>query len=677
MNVKRTAGILVFLAAIGPLRANIDSDLNRLTPVPGNAQIPVVDFFRTPLLQTPEINFTGTAVAALLAASGDHTGLFVYDLGTHKTETVGTPGEFDIADLNWLDGKTILYSVTRRKAETVALLRVDAGSLGSPRPMLQFVPFSVLAVPPKDRIHPLVTISADSMNTGHYDVVTTIDTSLESGKLVAFEPNVTDAQMNDSKDTNQQHIIKRFPELKTNHGFNLRFIPDKEGQLAFGITQENGVLALHKLAGDTWVKCPEDLDEIDVIGAGDQPGEIVVLGPRQEGKARQLEFMDAETGTVRAPLLTKETYDFSGWLYRDPVNHMIVGTVYDRDGPHVEWLRDEFFNLQKAVDRMFPGQIVRILGTDDAEKTVLISSFSDRQPEKFSWVDLEKHSVNLIMDSRPWIDPARMLPMHIFKYKTGDGRRLDAYVTLPVGASKDHPAPLVVLPHGDSDARSSWGFDPEAQFLASRGYAVLQPNYRGSAGYTGLFPEGDRWAYLKMHEDVTSALKTLLSTGVVDRNRVAIVGTWIGGYLALAGAAFEPSLYKCAVAVSPVSDWANYLDENSYDQFMNAEHSRLLYKLGDPKRDAEKFDAMSPLKHANQVRVPVLITMGEYDASGQRQAKGMISALESNHIPVESIVFPKDYRWVNYLNNKVELYTRIEAFLAKSLGPNAPAPGAN
>lgn len=315
--------------------------------------------------------------------------------------------------------------------------------------------------------------------------------------------------------------------------------------------------------------------------------------------------------------------------------------------------------------------VVRILANDEAGKgVILVGTYSDRQPIVFHWVDLQNHTAGPIQNSRPWIDPKRMLPMGVIKYKTRDGRKLDAYVTLPVGASKQNPAPLVVLAHPGIWGRNVWGFDPEVQFFASRGYAVLQPNHRGSAGYTWMFPTEDEWALRKMHDDVTEATRALIASGLVDRNRVAIIGTSDAGYLALSGAAYEPDLYQCAVGVSPVCDWGKAIQENKYYQYSDAWYARTLRKLGDPKKEPAKFDDLAPLRHAEQIRAAVLIVTGEYDPTYETvEAKKLVSILRSKHIPADTMYFIDEGGGVRHLGHQVEMYSRIEAFLAENLGP--------
>jgi len=370
-------------------------------------------------------------------------------------------------------------------------------------------------------------------------------------------------------------------------------------------------------------------------------------------------------------LLEDPAYDFDGWLFRDPVSHEIVGAIYDRAGPNVVWFNDSYRNLQKVIDRHFPGLIARILGIDNSGRIVLVSTFSDRQPPIYQVVDLENRTAGPIRNSAPWIDPSRMQPMSVTKYKTRDGHRLDAYVTMPAGASKLHPPPLIVLPnHGYSSSRDTWGFNAEVQFFASRGYAVLQPNYRLASSYGWMFPESDTWDFKKMREDVTDATKALVDSGLVDAKRVAIVGTEFGGYLALAGAAYEPGLYRCAVAISPVCDWANLLSDQKYYKYSNPYFSRMARKLGDPKKDSEKFDAISPLRHAGAIRAATFIAYGEYDVSSNiRDAKDLISTVRRNSVPAEIESFINEADGVHHLARKVALYSDIEAFLAKNLPP--------
>jgi dipeptidyl aminopeptidase/acylaminoacyl peptidase len=616
-----------------------------MEPVPATEPIPIIDFFRPALFQDVQLNHTGTQIGAIVPGDDDHTNLITYNLQNQKIDGISAPsGDKDISFFTWLDGDRLTYIVTQHKSAGGVLFKGEAGRLTTGEPVFPNAPAAYMRIldnPPDDRNQLLVDLNGYEFRYDHPEMI-----------------NVA----------NGGSLLIRYPELKTDHGFNTGFWSNKTGYLAFGVTQEDGVLALNKLNGEVWQKCPEDLDQINPIASGDNDGEVLVLGPRDGTGPRPLETMDALTGKVSEVILQDKGYDFDGWVFRDPGSHNIVGAIYDRAAPHVVWFTESYRNLQKLVDGLFPGQVVRIQGMDDTGKMLLITNGSDRQPVVYSWVDLEHHKSGLIKNSAPWIDPKRMRPMGIIKYQTAEGRQMDAYVTLPAGASKKNPPPMIVIPHSASGNRWVWGFDSEVQFFASRGYAVLQPNFRGSAGYTWMYPEEEDWDFRKMTDDVAAATRKAIELGLGDPKRVAILGSEFGGYLAVSGAAFEPGLYKCAVSISGNADWGQYIKEDKYEQFTDATYSRYLRKLGDPSREPEKFKAMSPLYHAADVHSALFVAWGEFDDPELiSETKAMASAVERNGRPVERISFLDESNGARHLAHRIELYQHIEDFLGKNL----------
>lgn len=645
MKLTPCAAIALTCLAAAPLKASEFTEMNRMEPVPATEQIPIIDFVRPDLFQQVQLNHTGTQIGAIVPGDNDHTNLITYELATKKLDGIGAPhGDRDISYFTWLDSNRLAYIISEKKMGGRHLILSEAGKLANSEEVAAAGAeggVAILANTPEDRTQLLVDLSGSRLRYDHPELIDVVN----HGALVA-----------------------RYPELKTDHGFDMNFIPDKLAKLAFGVTQEDGILTLSKLVGDSWVKCPENLDEIELVDAGDNPGDVTVMGPRDGKAPRPLEFMDAQTGKAGDVLLEEKSYDFNGWLFRDPLSHSIVGVVSNRAAPTVVWFTEAYRDLQKAVDALFPGQVVRILSLDDSGKIVLIQSGTDRQPAVYSWVDLGKHTSGLIKNSQPWIDPKRMRPMGVIKYKTAEGRQLDAYITLPASASKANPPPLVVLLHPFVGGRSVWQYDSEVQFLASRGYAVLQPNYRGSAGYGWMFPEQDEWEFGKMSDDVTRATKTTLAMGLADPRRVAIMGVAFGGFLAASGAANEPGLYKCVLSISSYFDWGRYIKADKYSQYSNAVYSRFLHKLGDPDRDPQKFDAFAPLRHADKVTSAMFITWGEFDDPELiGQSKDMASAVERNHVQVETMSFLDEAFGVRHLSHKMDLYSHIESFLSKNL----------
>jgi dipeptidyl aminopeptidase/acylaminoacyl peptidase len=530
----------------------------------------------------------------------------------------------------------------------------------------------VIAVPPKNRLHPLVWNRQDSFESSHQGGAAMVNTDIHSGKMVNLLAATADHNtLLETRDNNDRHIISRYPLPPS--GLTTGYMADRDGNLAYAFTAEKGVMTMYRLEGEKWTACPVDLEHIDVIGPGDQPGQVVVIGPSPMDKPRALQLMDAATGRLGEVLLQDKAYDFSGWLHRHPVTRDILGVSFERDGPRTVWFNEDYKNLQKLLDGFFPGVVVRIISGNEKQTVFLVATFSDRQPVIYSWVDLEKRTAGLIKSSAPWIDPKRMQPMNIIKFKTRDGRQLDAYLTLPAGATKENPPPLVMLCHGGPWARDHWGFDGEAQFLASRGYAVLQPNYRGSTGINWMFPQEDEWDFRKMHDDVTDAARTMIASGLIDPKRIGIMGGSFGGYLSVSGVVNEPDLYRCAVTIAGVFDWENLIKDKKFDQYSSPVFGRMVRKLGDAKLQPEKFDTISPGRHVDRIRVPVFVAGGKDDGTVEiEQSRNLVSALEKFHIPHETLIVSEEGHGMRHLENQVDLYSRIETFLARNLKSAMP-----
>jgi acetyl esterase/lipase len=642
--------------------------LDRTEPVPADRPVPVMDFFRPLLLESPKLNETGTHIAALVNAGEDRHDLLISDLDKGTFEVIHGGTNKDIYSVHWLDAGRFLFEVSADKLYGLGLIAADVRRPRQGRAILQYVGARLVSIPEKDRLRPLIWASSDAFNGGRDRGVVTVDTTVDTGPLInLFAAGADHSRMRDAEANNERHIVKDYPVAPGGHGWS--YIADREGALAFAITSVDGLRTLHRLVNGAWVRCPVDLEQIEIITCGDNDGELVVLAPMQDGKPRALCFMEAATGQLGAVLVQDANYEFNGWLWRDPTSFQIVGAVYDRAGPYVVWFNDEYRALQKQVDAVFPKKVVRLIGASKTGGRLLVAVYSDRQPVIYNYVDLAKGVVNLIKNSSPWIDPERMQPMSMMQFKTRHGEKLDAYVTLPKGASKQNPAPLIVLSHGGPWVRDRWGFNGEVLFLASRGYAVLQTNYRGSTGYDWMFPADDIWAFRKMHDDVTDATKALLASGMIDRARVGIMGTSFGAYLALSGVVHEPDLYRCAVTIAGVFDWETVIGNLKYYQFETPFYARMKLKLGDPKKDVAKFNAISPVRHMQNVKVPMFVSHGKQDnIANISESRRLISELKKYDLPHETFLVSGEGHGMSYLKHNVELYSRIESFLAKNMG---------
>lgn len=663
---------LLLLALAGsacPAAENID--LSRVTPVPADQPIPVQDFFRSPAFFNPRLNDASTHVAALFPATADTWGLVVVDLTRldGKPLAVALPNERSIHAVEWLNDDRLTFRGFALDHWETSMFVADVSRALNYYPVLEGISATLVSAPDARELRPLYMMNTDiAEGNGRRGHVVEVNTDINLS--ATSDPELSGAGIQMMRNRNDRRIVSTFPDI--GKVLETEYLADRAGELAFGTSVEDGVYRLYQLQGGAWKQSPIDLDQIEVVTCGEREGELIVRGPLQAGKPRSLVFMDATPGTPGELVLEDPGYDFHGWVERDPRTHQILGLKFDRGIPVTHWFTEEYRSVQKFLETNFPGKVVRMWPVDKTGNHVFLSVHSDRQPWTYYVADLEKRTLGLIKSTMPWLDPERMQPTSMFKFKTAEGARLDGYLTLPKGTSKERPAPLVVLPQEFRTARHTFGFDREAQFFASRGYAVLRPNTRGSVGTQWQFPYEDRWAFRKMADDVSAATRAVLKTGLIDPARVAIVGTEFGAYLAAGGVAFEPDLYRCAAVVSGTYDWASWIDEINTSRFDSPEYGELVRWLGQPRDQREKFDSLSVVRAMAQARGAVLVAYDK-DASPSKanEARRLIDALKKNDLSHEVVTVTGLSPGWGHFNEKVELYERIAAFLQKQLASGA------
>ena len=662
------------LALPAAIIAKPSADLERLTPVPADQAIPIGDFLRPALLQQPTMNRSGTGIAAIVTAGEDRHLLLVYDLRTKKYQTLGGTGDYDIIQTEWLGNTRVAYALSAQKLFGIGLFAADVKNLSETYPLLEYFGSSIIGIPRSDPLSPLVWNRYDGLrNAGQDEGVALINSSkvsnIDGANILTTSLESMGKVIEEARENNQRHILHKYPLPP---GTVVSYITDKDDNLEFAITSTNDHKSLYRLAAeDAWVKCPADVENGYFCGAGNGAGQLAMVPGHTEGSPNPLFILDATTGKRGEILVESKDYDFNGWPYRDPAGQ-IIGARDSHEYPYNIWFTPQYQKYQDLLNRSFPGVFVKILGSNDEQTLFLIVTYSDRQPPRYSWVDFKAHAAGLFKDSQPWIDPKRMQATAAVKFRTRDGKVLDAYLTLPAGTSKDHPAPMVVIPHGGPYMRDSWGYDGEAQLFASRGYAVLKPNYRASSGYEWKFSEADLFDFVKMSHDVTDATKAMIASGLVDRDRIAIIGGSFGGYLAIKGVEDEPSLYRCAVGISGVYDWEQLIKDKKYDatQYDSTEYGWLLRHLGDPRREPAKFDEIAPTRHVDRIRVPIWISHGGQDYNVDLgQSTRLISELKQHNVPHETFIVGNEGHGMYYFANRVEQYKRIEAFLATNMAP--------
>jgi dipeptidyl aminopeptidase/acylaminoacyl peptidase len=273
-----------------------------------------------------------------------------------------------------------------------------------------------------------------------------------------------------------------------------------------------------------------------------------------------------------------------------------------------------------------------------------------------------------LADAAPWIKPEQMAEMKPVSYTARDGLQIPAYLTLPAGREAKN-LPCVVNPHGGPWARDSWGFNPEVQFLANRGYCVLQMNFRGSTGFGRQFWEASfgQWG-LKMQDDISDGVKWLVEQGIADPKRVGLYGGSYGGYATLAGVTFTPDLYAAAVDYVGVSNLFTFM--KTIPPYWEPWRQQMYAMVGNPDdaKDKERLTATSPVFHVERIKTPLLVAQGARDPRvNKAESDQIVEALKKRGVEVEYLV--KDNEGHGFANeeNKFEFYGAMEKFFAKHL----------
>jgi dipeptidyl aminopeptidase/acylaminoacyl peptidase len=337
----------------------------------------------------------------------------------------------------------------------------------------------------------------------------------------------------------------------------------------------------------------------------------------------------------------------------------VIGVTFAEEKRQTVYFDEEYKRLAGTISRSLPNlPLVRFAGASADGRKLLIFAGSDADPGRYYIYDKQGPKLSEIILVRPQLEGVKLASVKPVSYPAADGVQVPGYLTLPPGKEQARGLPAVVLPHGGPSARDEWGFDWLAQYLASQGFAVLQPNYRGSDGF------GDAWlqqngfrSWQTSIGDVTSGAKWLVSQGIADPAKLAIVGWSYGGYAALQSAVVEPDLYKAVVAIAPVTD-LNMVKQDA-SQFTNA--ALVAQFVGDGPHVRQG----SPLQNAERIRVPVLMFHGDQDINvGVGQARAMDSKLKGLGKKSELVVFPGLEHSLVDSSARTQTLEKIGAFLA-------------
>ena len=636
---------------------------------------PVEDFFKNPEFSAPILSPSGKFLAAKIASKENGRDMLaVVDLTTRSAKAVAGFANADVDHVQWVNDERLLFDL-RDKEAAQGDFRYAPGLFAVNRDGKQFRQLAERAN------HFVRDSAAPKLLPWHTYMLP------QRGAQNSEWTYVTDRTIAGPGDVRQVHMLR----LNTLNGRTdyvsppgdaMSWLLDNQGEprLATTLDRSTRNIFVREVDGKNWRK----LASFDIYRGGASAftplafgpeGTLYVISTKVKDQAAVHTF-DFATGTVSdKPLIQIDGYDFRGHLIMR--GDKILGVRYVRDGAGTLWFDPAMKEIQADVDKLLPHTVNLIdLPTRAETSTMLVTSYSDVQPRVYFMYDSSIKKLDRVGESYPKIKPSQMGVQEEVRYKARDGLDIPALLTLPVQSSGKN-LPLVVLVHGGPYVRGNeWGWSPDVQFLASRGYAVLEPEYRGSTGYGEYhFRAGWKQWGLKMQDDIADGARWAIEKGYADPKRICIAGASYGGYATLMGLVNDPDLYQCGIDAAGMTDikllytghwlYASDLSER-WKQY------GMPNLVGDLEKDAAQLKATSPLEQASRVTRPLLLAYGGSDMRVPLiHGTKFRDAVKTTNKDVEWIEYSEEgHGWV-LPKNRIDFWTRVEKFLDRTIGPNA------
>jgi prolyl oligopeptidase PreP (S9A serine peptidase family) len=613
---------------------------------------PVWAYFKNPMLSHARISPSGNHISAILSKQGMQM-ILVWDVRTNeKTPIIKFPGaNYPIQWLDWANNKRIVFGMQFREsiggAGFIATHLYGIDRNGENLRQLSKNWEHAKRTATHDWIASLYDQDPQRILVHWLGRVSSVD--VDSGRMSTYHARMGDLVwwMLDPQDRVRGAWKTRRGSL--NRSFHAR-LSDKG--------------PLEKIRMDAWLDGP---DFKPLAFHHEHANRMYVLSNHESDRMALYEY-DLEEKAFLEKLFEHPRYDLGGGI--ENREKRLVGVWYYADSRRHHFIDDRARAFQRAIDKALPGAVNRIVDwSRDDERLIIESSSESRVPTTYLFVQSERQMIELFRE-HPDLTDDQLGPVKKITVTARDGLKFRAFVTLP----RDSPAkdlPLVVLVHGGPASRDVVGYHSWTQFLASRGYAVLQANYRGATGYGWDFHnKGFKQWGLAMQDDVTDAANLLIDKGVADPTRVAIFGGSYGGYASYMGLIREPEMFRCGASYGGVSDLHRLLDDDNWwgrsrDALWDA-------SIGKEVADREKLARTSPVNLASRINDPILVAHSRDD---QRvpvaHSETMIEALQKAGKPHEMLILDHGMHSLNVERERIKFFETLEDFLARCMAPVA------
>jgi dipeptidyl aminopeptidase/acylaminoacyl peptidase len=631
-------------------------------------------FFANSTFAGAKLSPSGRYLATLAAAPGGRDHLSVIDLTTRKATVVAGNAAADVGHFAWVNDERLLFDVSdKKRAEgdiiyAPGLFAVNRDGSG----FLQLARQNDFAsaetgshITAKDPL-PWHTYMLEQAGAQDSDSV-----YVEDAKFVNHELRQTDL-------VRVNTVTGKTSSVPSPAGQVGSWLLDFQGEprIATGSTKDKTIIYYRDPATSQWrtlasFSLTDGKDAIAPLGFA--PDGTLFVAARAGKDTMSMYKFDLAAGKVNPePLVVTDGYDFSGDLITG--RGKVLGVRFQTDAASSGWFDRDMQSVQQAVDKKLPGLNNLIsVPARPTEPWVLVRSFSDVSPTAYEIYNTSTGEMVLVGQSHAQVDSKQMGHQQSVRFKARDGLPIPALLTLPrAGTGKN--LPLVVLVHGGPFVRgNTWGWNPQSQFLASRGYAVLEPEFRGGLGLGERhFRAGWKQWGLAMQDDVADAARWAIAQGIADPKRICIAGASYGGYATLMGLVNDPDLFRCGIDWVGVTD-INLLFNDTWYASSDASDEWKKYGMpvliGDQTADAARFKATSPLEQAARIRQPLLLAYGGSDRRVPIfHGRKFYSAVKSTNPLVEWVEYPEEGHGWRLEKNRYDFWSRVEKFLEKNIG---------
>ncbi len=600
-------------------------------------RIPMEDFFRNPEKSSFRISPSGERIAYMKPWK-TRMNVFVLDMKNHKETRLTSSEDRGVYGFTWLSDKRIAYVKDDGGDENMHIYAVDIDGTNE----IDLTPF-------------------DNIQARF------IDDLEDDPDYVIIGINKRDPQLHDPYRLNVNN--GELEMIAENPGNISEWMTDHDGKLRVALTSDgvNTSLLYRDSESEKFqtILTTDFKVSVSPLFFTFDNKNLYVSSNRGRDKSGIFEFniSKVEEGKL---IFEHDQVDVSRLMYsrKRKVLTGVSYTVAKNDMVFFDAWRED---IQKKLETKFPEYEVGITSFSKDETKAIVVTYSDRSRGTYYYYDVETNKLTSLGKVSPWLDEDHMAEMRPVEYKSRDGLTIHGYLTLPKGSAGKN-LPVVINPHGGPWTRDSWGYRSEIQFLANRGFAVFQMNYRGSTGYGREFWEISfkQWGKT-MQDDITDGVKWLIDEGIADPNRIAIYGASYGGYATLAGLAFTPDLYACGVDYVGVSSLFTFME--SMPPYWELYRSMLYEMVGHPEDDQELLASASPLLHIDKIKAPLFIAQGANDPRVKKsESDQIVEALKTAGIDVPYMV--KDDEGHGFYNqeNQFDFYREMEKFLQKHIG---------